>query len=109
MFHSFRSIKVNLICQNHPSTEISTEGDDDHPLVYVFYLSSPAACPSKQSSSHHGGHKSIIGPIGIGIIFLYVGLFSINGFHVIFNFFGSLFFLYAVHYSASCCILLLVD
>ena len=74
MFHSFRRIKVNLICQNHPSTELSTERDDGHQLEYVFYLSSPAACPSKQSSSHHEGYKSIIGPIGIGIIFLYGSL-----------------------------------
>ena len=67
----YRHTKVHLICSNHNSehTDITTDGDDGHAGDYVFNLTTPFACPGWQRHKPH--HASIIGPIGIGIIFLY--------------------------------------
>ena len=48
--------------------DLSTEGDEGHPLEYVFTLKSHKVCPTASLPNSSSGKGNIAGAIGLGII-----------------------------------------
>ena len=70
-YYTYRRAVVHLHCDetdNQP--RIITNGDKDETLVYVFHLYTNQTCFASSSGTSSSSSSSIVGYIGLGIIFV---------------------------------------